>query len=269
MAVKSNTVSYAAKKFFVCREKSVLVKDGGDITRDDFMGFVRRGQSEDCFTEENLSYAALRLKEGALLPAGARFISVREAMYTMRDGAFLCARAASLLQQRRTFKFCPACRGMLRDCATQSALECPACGRLYFPRIEPATITLVSRGDELLLVQNKNRERVFYSCIAGFVEQGESAEECAVREIREEVGIEVEDLVYRGSSAWPFPDQLMLAFTARYKSGKLRLQEDEIAEARWFRRGALPPADVLPREGSVAWRLINGAFEGMKIKSNA
>ena len=118
-------------------------------------------------------------------------------------------------------------------------------------------ISLITRGDELLLLRSVRDTAGIYACLAGFVEIGETLEQALRREVREETGLEIRNIRYAGSQGWPFPDQLMVGFYAEYESGEIRIQESEIADARWFRRDALPP---LPKPGSIAWRLINGCL---------
>jgi len=128
---------------------------------------------------------------------------------------------------------------------------------MQFPRLSPATITLVTRGDndeEVLLAHGRQFGARFFSCLAGFVEPGESLEQCVAREIMEEVGVEVTDIRYFNSQPWPFPNSLMIGFQAKYAGGELNLQESEIAEAGWFTVDDMPPH---PRGGmSIAGWLI-------------
>ncbi|WP_162942488.1 NAD(+) diphosphatase [Desertimonas flava] len=168
-------------------------------------------------------------------------------------------RAVQLVTWARTHRFCGACAAPTVRSAVHAAMECTACGLIAFPRIAPATITLVTRGpdgpdQEALLARGVEWALPMYSCLAGFVEAGETLESCVVREIREEVGITVGDVRYRGSQPWPFPHSLMIGFRARYESGDLVLQEAEIADAGWFRRDTLPG---LPNAISIARRLID------------
>ena len=138
-------------------------------------------------------------------------------------------------------------------------MKCPACGLLSFPRLSPAIITLVTRGEgvdeEALLAQGVNFRGPMYSCLAGFVEPGETLEQCVQREVFEEVGILVDNIQYVASQPWPFPNSLMLGFTARYVSGDIVCDPKEIADAQWFGRGALPS---IPPGISIARRLIDG-----------
>ena len=136
-------------------------------------------------------------------------------------------------------------------------MECPSCHKILFPRIEPCVIVLISKGDKILLARHAYRNQDIYACIAGFIEAGESAEEAVRREVREEVGIEIKNIKYRGSQSWPFPDQMMLGFTAEYESGDLVLQKEEIADAQWFDRSNCPAS---PKPGSIGYRLIHGEY---------
>ena len=137
-------------------------------------------------------------------------------------------------------------------------MRCPACKLLSFPRLAPAIITLVTRGEgddeEALLARGANFQVPLYSCLAGFVEPGENLEQAVAREVFEEVGITVRDVAYVASQPWPFPNSLMLGFTARYGSGDLVLDEKEILDAKWYRRDELP---MIPGSISIARRLID------------
>jgi len=135
-------------------------------------------------------------------------------------------------------------------------MECRNCGLLAYPRISPAVMVLVSRGNELLLARSPHFKPGVFSALAGFVEAGETLEQCAVREVREEVGIEITNLRYFQSQPWPFPDSLMLAFFADYAGGVITPEPSEIEAAEWFARDQLP---TLPDPVSIARRLIDAA----------
>ncbi|MCO7222459.1 NAD(+) diphosphatase [Klenkia sp. PcliD-1-E] len=137
----------------------------------------------------------------------------------------------------------------------------PTTGQEVFPRTDPAVIMLVHDGDRVLLGRQAVWPPGRFSILAGFVEPGESAEAAVAREVAEEVGIEVTDVRYVGSQPWPFPQSLMLGFTARAVGTQLRVDHDEIEEARWFTReelrsGAGPAA--LPPPVSIARHIIDG-----------
>jgi NAD+ diphosphatase len=135
----------------------------------------------------------------------------------------------------------------------ERARSCPACGNVVYPRISPAIIIAVVKGEELLLAHNKNFRGGWYSVVAGFVEPGETIEDCAEREIFEEVGIKIKNIQYFASQPWPFPDSLMIGLTAEYESGELRPDGAEIDDAGFFRADALPET---PGKTSVAGKLI-------------
>ena len=168
----------------------------------------------------------------------------------------LAGRATQLLDWRRNHRFCGRCATPTHMKTTEFAMECPSCGLLAYPRISPAVMVLITRGDELLLARSPHFKPGVFSALAGFVEAGETLEACAVREVREEVGIEIANLRYFQSQPWPFPDSLMLAFFADYAGGTITPDPSEIEAAGWFRRDALPP---LPDPVSIARRLIDAA----------
>lgn len=182
-------------------------------------------------------------------------------LHGMTDEATWIAsgRALQLVEWARTHRFCGRCATPTERSRRFPAMECPACGLAAFPRLAPAMITLVTRGDdgpeqEALLARGVDWPLPMYSCLAGFVEVGETLEQCVVREVREEVGVTVTDVRYRGSQPWPFPHSLMIGFRARYESGDLVLDPTEIADAKWYRREDLPN---LPGSISIARRLID------------
>ena len=168
----------------------------------------------------------------------------------------LAGRATQLLDWRRNHHFCGRCATPTRMKTTEFAMECPACGLLAYPRISPAIMVLISRGDELLLARSPHFKPGVFSALAGFVEADETLEACVVREVREEVNIEITNLRYFSSQPWPFPDSLMLAFFADYAGGTISPDPAEIEAAGWFRWDALPP---LPDPVSIARRLIDAA----------
>ena len=140
---------------------------------------------------------------------------------------------------------------------TEFAMECPACRLTAYPRISPAVMVLVERGNDLLLARSPHFKPGVFSALAGFVEPGETLEQCAVREVREEVGIEITNLRYFKSQPWPFPNSLMIAYFADYAGGTITPDPSEIEAADWFSRDALP---LLPDPVSIARQLIEAAL---------
>ena len=172
----------------------------------------------------------------------------------------VAGRAAQLIHWARTHRYCGSCATPTEPSRRERARRCPACGLLAFPRISPAVIVLVERDDgRALLARNVSFPGSMFSCIAGFVDPGETLEEAVVREVREEVGIEVCNLSYVASQPWPFPHSLMVGFRARYGGGDIVCQESEIAEAAWFAPGDLPG---IPPAMSIARRLIDDWVHG-------
>jgi NAD+ diphosphatase len=166
----------------------------------------------------------------------------------------LAGRASQTLEWSLAHVYCGRCGTRTDPAPAELARLCPSCGALHFPRITPAVIMRVERGDKILLARNRNFRGPFHSVLAGFVEPGETLEQAVVREVREEVGVEVGDVGYFGSQAWPFPSQLMIGFTARWLSGEIVVEQAEILEAGWFGPDELP--EHLPGPFSIARRLI-------------
>jgi NAD+ diphosphatase len=166
----------------------------------------------------------------------------------------LSFRALHLLNWSQKTRFCKHCGWEMGKKAGQQARECPNCGYMSFPRISPAVIVLVERGETCLLARSPRFQDGFYSVLAGFAEPGETLEETVEREVREETGIAVADIRYFGSQPWPFPDSLMIAFTARYAGGEIRVDGTEILDAQWFTCDQLPK---IPGKISIARNLID------------
>jgi NAD+ diphosphatase len=163
-------------------------------------------------------------------------------------------RAYEIINWDRNHQFCGTCGAPTISKIDERARLCTSCGLLAYPRIAPVIIVAVTRGEKLLLAHNRAMKNDMYSLIAGYVEVGESLEECVAREVREEVGLEIEDTVYAGSQPWPFPSSLMIGFTARYHSGEITVDGHEIAQACWFSPSEFP---FIPPKGSISRRLID------------
>lgn len=185
-----------------------------------------------------------------------QWLDLRRLLGVLDESLFhVAGRAAQILDWARNHRFCGRCgsptgphdRG-------ERALVCPSCGFGAYPRINPCVIAIVTRGDEILLARAHRFANGMFSALAGFMEVGESAEQTLVREVREEVGVDIGAVRYFASQSWPFPSNLMLAYLAEYAGGEIRLQEDEIAEAGFFHYTDLP---LLPPPGSIARAMID------------
>jgi NAD+ diphosphatase len=178
----------------------------------------------------------------ATAPAGHAFKGLRSLFGRLDEPVLAVAgRAFQIADWARTHQFCGACGDRMSRAPGERAMKCD-CGHLAYPRISPAMMVLVKRGRDILLARNvavPPGGRM--SALAGFLEPGESIEDAVHREVREEVGVEVKDLRYFASQSWPYPHSLMIAFTAEYAGGELKLDPTEIAEAKWF-----GPGDKLP-----------------------
>lgn len=165
-------------------------------------------------------------------------------------------RATQIVDWERDNRFCGRCAGPMERSGKERSLKCPADGLLAYPRLSPAVIMLITRSDtgQALLGRSALWSVPMFSTLAGFVEPGETLEETVHREVREEVGVEVTNVSYFGSQAWPFPNSLMLGFTAEWESGDIVIDPEEIAEARWFDRDDLP---MIPPGQSIARMLID------------
>lgn len=221
-----------------------------------------RGLLCDAICETPQNYAAALVKESQAESAQKEFdfVPLREFCFENEAASALALRAKGIVSWHDTYRHCPKCGEHFCDDKNETALLCPECNFRLFPRIEPCVIVMIHRGDEILLVRNKHFGATFFSHISGFVELGESAEDAVRREAMEEVGITLKNVAPLSTQSWPFPDQLMLAYSAEYAGGELVLQEDEIAEARFFKRDELPPENMLPGRGSVAWNMLYGKF---------
>jgi NAD+ diphosphatase len=192
------------------------------------------------------------LPNDAPAPAGTQAVGLRALLaHADADLAGLAGYAAQIFRWSRSSRFCPACATPL-DRLDGWGKGCSSCGNTLYPPVSPATITLIHDGDRVLLGTKPGWGRR-YSLIAGFVEPGETLEECVAREVREEVGVEVADMRYVGSQPWPFPHQLMVGFTARYAGGEIAIDATELADAAWFARDTLPE---LPPPFSIARQII-------------
>ena len=192
------------------------------------------------------------------LPDGEA-VSLRQVFEIGGEAAFaLAGRAVQLLDWRQQHRYCGRCTTPTEAASGEHAMRCPACGLLAYPRLSPAIMVLVRDGERLLLARSPRFKPGVYSALAGFVEPGETLEQCAVREVREEVGIEIANLRYFASQPWPFPNSLMIAFFADYAGGDLRLDPTEIEAAEWFTPDRLP---LLPEPISISRRLIDAACQ--------
>jgi NAD+ diphosphatase len=258
----------AARWFIVQGDKMVLRQEGEEAAvpmaagasglgiepvRSLYLGTLEAADSQqvDCYAAE--------LAADAPLPQGMIAEGLRALYPQIGDMLFSVAgRAVQILAWDRTHQYCGQCGTPTEDPGYERAKRCPNCGLVAYPRLSPAIIIAVVRrteeGSRLLLARSHRHPPGRYSVVAGYVEPGESLEECAYREVCEEVGIRIKNMRYFGSQPWPFPNSLMIGFTAEYDGGEIRLEESEIADAGWFAADALPG---LPPRMTIARQLID------------
>jgi len=170
------------------------------------------------------------------------------------DDYWAMNRAFHLAHWDRNTRFCGACATPMERTAGEIAKSCPSCGGRSYPQISPAVIMAVVNDGKLLMAHSRRHPGKLYSVLAGFVEAGETLERAVSREVYEESGVLVRNVTYFSSQPWPFPNSLMIAFTAEYAGGELQPEAAEIDDLGWFSPSALPPE--LPSTYSVARRLI-------------
>ena len=197
-------------------------------------------------------------------PDGWTFAGLRALFPVLPEPLLRVAgRALMVVDWDRSHRFCGRCGTPTRAKEGERARECPACGELAYPRISPAIIVAVTRGDRLLLVRH-HRFAQRFTVVAGYVEPGETLEECVHREVLEETGLEIDEPRYFANQPWPFPHSLMVAFTAEHRSGEIRVEPSELIEGGWFSADALP---VIPDKVTIARRLIDAFVEAHRRSS--
>jgi NAD+ diphosphatase len=254
---------------FAFREAKLAVVGSDDAPTIPTFDALARGKIEGAVhflgTLAGVPCVAVALAGGAdadAQRAGLRFAGLRSLFFKLPEPLLaLAGRAFQVVEWDRTHRYCGRCGTPTRMKADERARECPACGLVAYPRNSPAMMVLVTRGRELLLARAHRFPGAMYSALAGFVEPGETIEDCIRREVREEVGIDVTGITYFASQSWPFPHSLMIAYTAEYAGGELAPGDDEIADARWFALDALPE---LPTRVSIARRLIEATVARLR-----
>lgn len=194
---------------------------------------------------------------------GLELVSLRNSYNYLSEKDYISAcRASAWVYWERTNRYCPICGAKLVR-HMDMGKKCEGCGAEHFPHLAPAAIIRITRksnplleqDDEILLVHARNfRRQNMFGLVAGFLEGGETLEECARREVREEVGIEIKNIRYFGNQPWPYPSGVMIGFTAEYAGGEIRMDDGELSEARYFRKDNLPQ---IPDKMSIARRLID------------
>ena len=239
------------KIFAFDQQQIYLLDDDGVPTWQQLASRMETQSRYYCFlTEGGRRY--LLLDDSSMMQRVAKASTVKVAWQNFSaEDSYAAGLGLHLFHWRRSHQHCGYCGGTLLDMQKERARKCEQCQQVVYPRISPCVIVLIRRGDEVLLARAP--QWPFYSTLAGFIEPGESAEEAIVREVAEEVGVRVKNIRYFSSQPWPFPDSLMLGFTAEYAGGDIVVDNEEIADAQWFNVDNIPE---LPTSKSIAQQLI-------------
>ena len=215
--------------------------------------------------QEGRAHFALLLEDRSL---SQDWVSLRQVVSTLSAAdAGLLVHAVALAEWHAVHRHCPRCGGQLEAERAGHVLTCTECGRQQFPRADPAVIMLVTDGDRALLGRQPSWPEGRYSTLAGFVDPGESLEEAVIREVAEEVGVEVREVSYFGNQPWPFPASLMIGFFARAVTTEISVDHEEISDARWFTREEMRAEAeggtlVLPGGISISRSLVETWYGG-------
>ena len=218
---------------------------------------------DDLFVDQTETRVIVRdIKQDTPLPNGYQLVPIRELLMHWSKQQFeQASKAKQLLEWRRNHRFCSHCGHTTYPHDKEHAMVCSQCNYYQYPRVQPCVITIITRGQEILLAKAKRNTTNMYGLIAGFVEVGETLEQAVARETFEEVGLQLKNIQYISSQPWPFPSNLMIAFQAEYESGDLVLQEEEIADAQFFSIDQLPK---IPIPGSIAYDMIQYTIQRLK-----
>ena len=204
----------------------------------------------------------IRLEKPVTEVEGLQMVGLRKTYTILNEEDYqLAGKGAELLYWDQGTRYCGCC-GTPTRWMTDISKRCPECGKEWWPSVSTAIIVRITRetpdGSSILLVHAKNFRRPFHGLVAGFLETGESLEQCVEREVREETGLQIKNLSYFASQPWPYPFGLMVGFTADYAGGEVHLQKEELSQGGWFTRENMPP---IPDKASIARRLIDDWLE--------
>ncbi len=184
-----------------------------------------------------------------------KFKKLRTLYKKLDDDIFFIAGYAFYIHKwHQENKFCNRCGFMMNDSKKERAKNCTNCSNTIYPKLSQAVIVAVIKDNKILLGRGYHFPKSMYSVLAGYVDPGEDLETCVCREIKEEANIEVQNIKYFGSQYWPFSDSMMIGFTAEYKSGDIKTDNDELEDARWFNKEGIP---LVPDDLSISRKLIN------------
>lgn len=250
--------------WFVFQDKMILVKEEmGKVIVPTFKDVVElidgleikyhlgKLKGIDCFCGEVNSCVKVSGK--------LKFTALRQASAIINEDIVpICGRASQIIHFHKTNKYCGVCGSENEFTNNEFSMKCKKCGYVTYPQVCPAIIVGITKGDKILLANNRNFPKGLHSNIAGFLDVNEILEECVKREILEEVNIKVKNIKYFASQPWPYPNSIMIGFTAEYESGEIKVDGDEILHADWYSKDNLP---ILPDKNTIARRIIDYILE--------
>ena len=241
-------------KYYIFNNGRLLLCDDGavDVLKELPEWLVCEGMRVFEENDEAVCYMARSTQEA--LSDNYRWVDLRESFHVLPERVYRQAgKASELLYFDLQHRYCGIC-GAPMEWASSISKRCTRCGEELWPKLNTAIIVLVRKGEEALLVKAKNFRRDYYGLVAGFVETGESLEECVAREVMEETGLRVANIRYFASQPWPYPMGLMVGFQADYAGGDIALRDGELRDAAFFTRDTIP---AIPGKMSMARMLID------------
>ena len=231
-----------------------------DLNLSDQLGpYLAIALIDNCFVyvlniDENQNILGLSMD-----PDVIHFVELRQMLGILDQSSFLLLSRATILKSWLSANvFCSICGNQNSFNKKEGAFECSCNAAPKYPTISPCIITLIYDEDNILLGRSKFFPPNMYSTLAGFIEAGENAEEALIREVKEEVNVEIANIKYFSSQSWPFPAQLMLGYFCQYKKGEIILNDAELEDARWFNIKELP---IIPPDASISGQLIRSYIE--------
>ncbi|MEG1254778.1 NAD(+) diphosphatase [Clostridium sp.] len=250
--------------WFLMVDGNLVVREEGNILRIPTWSHVKELELDmdkaHCIGElRGIACFGVEISKEINLVKELKLVALRESGVLLDEEMFtLAGRVNNILNWDKKTKFCGKCGAPTHNSETERAKVCNSCSNIIYPILCPAIIVGITKEDKLLLAHNRGFKGGMYSVIAGFVDPGESLEECVKREVFEEVGIRVKNIRYFGSQPWSFPNSLMVGFFAEYESGEIKVDGSEIAKANWFTKDNLP---TLPGRASIARSIIDKFIE--------
>ena len=237
--------------WFIIEHDSLWLERNGlpefTLLEQDVFYLVGQLNQKPCYVAKKMAFSDQQLKNLAPMP-------FKQSYNVLSPDIFkLALRAKALLHWLEIHQYCGLCGQATLILSPELARQCERCAQLFYPKTAPSVIAVIERQDEILLARSPRFAPGLYSCIAGFIEPGETAEETLEREVLEEVGLKINNIRYVASQHWPFPNSFMIGFFADYESGDIKIDNVEITDAQWFKKDNLP---ILPTGASIARKLI-------------